>query len=55
MTERTIQWEGESGQKYKYWITEMDSTYKHVAGNYILTPCASLLIHQTDQIQRWST
>ena len=36
MAERTILWKGQSGEEYKYWISEIDSTYKHVAGNYIL-------------------
>jgi hypothetical protein len=35
MAERTIDWDGQSGRKYKYWIYELGTTFKQVPGNYI--------------------
>lgn len=35
MVERTILWSGVSGRKYKYWIHDMDTTFKDSPGNYI--------------------
>lgn len=28
-------WPGASGKEYKYWIEEMDTTFKNESGNYI--------------------
>ncbi len=35
MAEQEIRWEGESGKKYKYWISEIAGPFKHEPGNYI--------------------
>ena len=33
--ERTIMWEGVSGEQYKYWINPIGSSFKSEPGNYI--------------------
>lgn len=37
MVEQTIMWSGASGKQYKYWITDMDLSFKDEPGNYIFT------------------
>jgi len=36
-TEPTILWSGQSGKEYKYWISDLNSTFKQSPGNYIFT------------------
>jgi len=33
--ERTINWPGQSGKQYKYWIHAIGTTFKEEPGNYI--------------------
>jgi hypothetical protein len=35
MAERTILWSGASGKQYKYWIYDMNTSFKDEPGNYI--------------------
>lgn len=35
MAERTINWEGTSGKKYKYWVYALDTTFEKSPGNYV--------------------
>ena len=35
MAEQTIMWLGKSGKEYKYWIHEMDTSFKDEPGNYL--------------------
>jgi len=35
MTEQTIMWPGASGKDYRYWISNMDTSFKEEPGNYI--------------------
>jgi len=41
MAEQTVLWPGKSGQKYNYWVSDMDSTFKDEPGNYIFAKPAS--------------
>jgi len=34
MSEKTIQWSGKSGKKYKYWIYKIGASFKNEPGNY---------------------
>ena len=34
-TERTIEWHGESGKTYRYWVYELGMTFGSSPGNYI--------------------
>ncbi|MDA2933471.1 hypothetical protein MYX82_03920 [Acidobacteria bacterium AH-259-D05] len=35
MAEQTIMWPGASGEQYRYWISDMNSSFKDEPGNYI--------------------
>jgi hypothetical protein len=35
MTEEAVMWAGASGKQYKYWVSDMDVSFKDQAGNYI--------------------
>jgi len=35
MTEETVMWAGASGKQYKYWVSDMDVSFKDEPGNYI--------------------
>ena len=35
MSERTIYWEGQAGNTYKYWIYPLGTTFDAAPGNYI--------------------
>ena len=35
MSERTIFWSGASGKQYKYWIDDINTSFKDEPGNYI--------------------
>jgi len=35
MAEQTIIWRGASGKGYKYWTSDMDSSFKDAPGNYV--------------------
>lgn len=37
MADLRIEWEGKSGKKYKYYIEEIESSFKAVPGNYIFS------------------
>ena len=56
--ELTIMWSGASGQKYKYWIYPIGSSFKPVAGNYIFaretepSMWAPIYIGETDNLDR---
>lgn len=35
MSDQTCVWTGSSGKQYKYWISDINATFKATAGNYI--------------------
>lgn len=41
MAEQTIDWVGQSGEKYKYWIYEISTTFKKAPANYIFAKTTS--------------
>jgi len=54
---KTIIWEGESGNEYKYWIASKDSNFKDEPGNYIFAKqtkpntWVAVYIGQTDSLK----
>jgi hypothetical protein len=54
--ERTIEWPGESGTSYKYWIHPIGTSFKESSGNYMfakevtLGRWAPVYIGQTDDL-----
>jgi hypothetical protein len=57
MEEKTIMWQGASGNNYKYWILPIDSSWKDEPGNYIFAKETSpnywtpLYIGETDSLK----
>jgi len=56
--ERTIMWSGISGEKYKYWITPIGTSFRAEPGNYIFAKETSpntwtaIYIGETDNLDR---
>jgi hypothetical protein len=56
--ERTIMWSGISGEKFKYWIHPIGTSYKEVPGNYIFAKETSpnnwtpIYVGETDNLDR---
>jgi hypothetical protein len=56
--ERTIMWSGISGEKFKYWINPIGTSYEKVPGNYIFAKETSpnkwtpIYVGETDNLDR---
>lgn len=56
--ERTIMWSGISGEKYKYWISLVGTSFKAEPGNYIFAKETSpqtweaIYVGETDNLDR---